>query len=667
MTTTTPTAPTGDLPSSPPVDARYPFTRIDPIDATDAELEAFVAHAELPALLIALALATHDADLIPSHLTPPHTKGENWVPLPHGGWDEAQQAEARRLALRGLRTLRDTPGPSGPPSAEELDRAMRFVIAKDIDAYRGYLLREVENEDPGAPRWHKSTVAPDRAFTALVIGVGVSGIALLHRFAQAGVDVIAVEKESEVGGTWWNNRYPGCRLDTNNYAYSYSFARKGDWPQQFSRQPEILNYLREVTDRFDLRRHIRFETEVVRMAYDAAADLWEVLLRSSDGSEQTVRVDVVIPTIGQLNTPKIPDVEGRETFTGPQVHTARWDDDIEFAGRRIAVIGSGASAFQVGPALAPIVRHMTLFQRTAPWGMPTPAYYADVPEGMLWLLRHVPGYADWFRLWQLWQATEGRLPSVTRDPAWQTPGSVSAINQDLRQALIRHITAQYSRRPDLIEKVIPPYPPGAKRMLRDNGVWAQTLQRENVELVGSDIVRIEPTGIRTADGTLHEVDAIVYATGFRAEEHLYGLDVTGRDGTEIHDYWNGDTKAYNTIMVPRFPNLFLTSGPNTAIAANGSGTYLAECAADFTLECVRVLLESGARSLEPTQEALDRFIAEIDAANDLRAWSGVRGWYLNKKGRASQTWPHDMRAYFEMTRGPIAEDFRFNGTAAGDR
>lgn len=647
--------------------ARYPFTPIEPIDASDAELVDYVAQAELPALLISLALTTHDPGLIPDHLTPPHLKGENWVALPHGGWNDDQQAEARALALRGLRALRDNPGPSVPPTAAELDIAMRFVIAKDIDGYREYLLREVENEDPGTPGWSKSSLAPDRDFSVLVIGAGVSGIALLHRFAQAGVEVIAVEKEREVGGTWWNNRYPGCRLDTNNYAYSYSFARKGDWPQQFSRQPEILNYLLEVTDRFDLRRFIRFETEVVRMAYDSEDDMWEVVLRSSDGTEQTVRANVVIPTIGQLNTPKIPDVEGRDTFAGPQLHTARWDDSVDFAGRRVAVIGSGASAFQIGPALAPIVGHMTLFQRTAPWGMPTPAYYADVPPGMLWLLRHVPGYADWFRLWQLWQATEGRLPSVTRDPNWTTPGSVSAINQDLRDALIRNITAQYVRRPELIEKVIPPYPPGAKRMLRDNGVWAETLQRDNVELIDSDIARIEPAGIRTADGVLHEVDAIVYATGFRAEEHLFGIEVIGRDGTEIHDYWDGDTKAYNTIMVPRFPNLFLTSGPNTAIAANGSGTYLAECAADFTVECVHVLLEKGAKSLEPTQEALDRFIAEIDAANDLRAWAGVRGWYLNRRGRASQTWPHDMRAYFRMTRGPVSEDFRFNGEVDANR
>lgn len=645
---------------------RYPFTPISPVDAADGELEAFVAEAELPALLIALSLATHDLTLIPDHLTPPHTKGENWVALPHGGWDAAQQAEARALVLRGLRALRDEPQPR-PPTPAELDAAMRFVIAKDVEPYRAYLSREVADEDPGAPIWRKPELAPDRRLTALVIGTGVSGIALLHRFAQADVDVIAVEKQSEVGGTWWNNRYPGCRLDTNNYAYSYSFARKGDWPQQFSRQPEILDYLIEVTDRFDLRRRIRFGTEVTRMAYDDADDRWDVELRSADGAVETVRVDVVAATIGQLNTPKIPDIEGRGSFAGPQIHTARWDDTVEFAGRRVAVIGSGASAFQVGPALAGEVAHLSLFQRTAPWGMPTPAYYDDVPAGMLWLLRHVPGYGDWFRLWQLWQATEGRLPSVTRDPKWSTPGSVSAINHDLRQALERHIRSQYTRRPDLLEHVIPPYPPGAKRMLRDNGVWADTLQRDDVDLVDSSITAIEPTGIRTADGVLHEVDVIVYATGFRAEEHLYGIEVVGRGGTEIHDYWGGDTRAYNTIMVPGFPNLFLTSGPNTAIAANGSGTYLAECAADFTLECVHVLLERGAMSLEPTQEALDRFTAELDAANDLRAWAGVRGWYLNSTGRASQTWPHDMRAYFEMTRGPVPADFRFNGAAAAGR
>lgn len=643
-----------------------PFSPVEQIDASDEELEFYLSGAELPGLLIALALATRDLSLIPSQLTPPHTKGENWVPLPHGGWGSDELAEARVLALRGLRNLRDN-GPAGEPSDDELNAAMSFLLGKDATEYRDFLMHEIGSEDPGELGWHKSEVAPDRDFSVLVVGAGVSGVSLLHRFKQAGVNVKAVEANKEVGGTWWNNTYPGCRLDTNNFAYSYSFARKGDWPQHFSQQPEILKYLMEVTDRFGLRDLIQFETEVVALAFDEAEEIWDVTLRVGRHRIEHVRAHAVIATIGQLNTPKIPETEGRESFRGPQVHTAQWDDSIDFRGKRIAVIGSGASAYQVAPALAPESAHMSLFQRTAPWGMPTPTYHDDISSRMRWLLKHVPGYADWYRLWQIWQATEGRLPSVTRDPEWTEPGSVSAINADLRQALVRHISSQYATRPELVEKAVPTYPPGAKRMLRDNGVWAETLHRDNVDLITTGIERIEEGGIRASDGTLHEVDVIVYATGFRADEHLYGIEVVGRGGTSIHDYWGGDSRAYNTMMVPNFPNFFMTSGPNTALAANGSGTFLAECATDFAVECVHEILQRGARSLEPTQEALDRFVEEIDTANEMRAWAGVKGWYLNKQGRASQTWPHDMRTFFAMTRSPIPEDFRFTAAEESTR
>jgi 4-hydroxyacetophenone monooxygenase len=467
------------------------------------------------------------------------------------------------------------------------------------------------------------------------------------------------ERNADVGGVWLENTYPGCRLDTSNFNYSYSFAQKGDWPHQYSLQGTILDYFRDVAEDLDLRSHIRFRTEVRGLSYDDDTATWTVVVRDADGHEESMRVQAVVSAVGQLNQPNIPHLPGGDRFAGLSWHTARWRHDVDLSGLRVAVIGTGASAFQVVPAIAGKVGQLLLFQRSAPYMMPTPTYHSEIPSDFRWLFEHVPHYHRWYRFYQFWTSVEGRRPFSTVDPEWQHPTSVSEENERLRQSLVEHLQRQFADRPDLRDKVVPGYPPYAKRMLRDNGVWAATLKMDHVTLVTDSIEEITAHGLRTCDGVEHEVDVIVYGTGFRARDFLLPMKVTGRRGVDLHESWAGDPRAYLGITIPGFPNLFCVYGPNTNLVVNGSLLLFSECAVHYTVECIRALLASGARAMDVRRDVFAALNERVDAANRLMAWGvpGVTNWYKGESGRVTQNWPLSTLEYWELTRGPREGDY----------
>src|SRR5690606_5497017 len=306
----------------------------------------------------------------------------------------------------------------------------------------------------------------------------------------------------------------------------------------------------------------RFRTEVRSATWSEAAQRWSVEVAGPDGRSQTLEADAVISAVGQLNRPLLPDIEGRDTFRGPAFHSARWDPAVELRGRRVAVIGTGASAMQFIPEIAPRVDHLDVYQRTPAWLAPTPEYHDAVPEKLRWLYAHVPSYSEWHRFCIFWRMGDGALEAVRVDPTWRGhPASVGPANDLLRTVLTAYIEAEFADRPDLRAAVLPNYPPGAKRMVRDNGVWARTLKRENVQLVTTPIARIAPEGIVTADGTLRPADVLIYGTGFEASRFLAPMRVVGRDGIDLHEQWQGDARAYLGITIPGFPNLFCLYGP----------------------------------------------------------------------------------------------------------
>jgi len=326
----------------------------------------------------------------------------------------------------------------------------------------------------------------------------------------------------------------------------------------------------------------------------------------------------------------------------------------------VAVIGTGASAYQFVPEIAGKVGSLTVFQRTPPWGLPVPHYHEAVPDGMNWLLEHVPYYDKWYRFWMFWMVTDGLLPMVTADPGWNgPPTAVSAMNLGFREMIAGAIAAQAPNRPDLVEKVVPTYPVGGKRSLLDNGVWMAALQRDNVSLVTDAITEMTETGIVTADGTARDFDVIIYGTGFYASKFLEPMKIRGRGGADLHATWDGDPRAYLGMTNPGFPNLFMIYGPNTNIVVNGSIIFFSECSVRYIVGCLKLLAETGARAMEPKLEVHDAFNARVDAANALMAWGApqVSSWYKNEKGRVTQNWPFALVDYWRATLEPNPGDF----------
>jgi 4-hydroxyacetophenone monooxygenase len=627
---------------------------------SDEQLAAMVSVADLPSLLAALAHISSTPELPSDGLFLDPTKHHE----PQGGWTQDQQAHARAIAQRALIEQRDAGWPDAPtPTADALRPVISWMMGADAsDDYVALLLEELGGsaEDLRAPGWTSDEISPGRPFRVAVIGAGMSGLLAAHRLRQAGLDVVMFEKNAEVGGTWLQNTYPGCRVDVASHLFCYSFAQRNDWPQHFSTQPELLEYFKRCAVDFDVRRFIEFSTTVESVRFDDDAAMWTVHTVDSAGHASTNTFHAVVNATGQLNRPKLPDIAGIGSFDGPSFHSAEWDHSVDLTGKRVAVIGTGASAAQFIPIIAEQAAQVLVFQRTPNWLAPTLEYHDDVADGQRWLLTHVPYYSQWYRFWLFWRYAEGMLPAVRVDPDWDGDGhSVSAANEQLRMLMGMYIGLCFGDRPDLLGKVMPDYPPAAKRIVRDNGIWATTLKRDNVELLTDKIGSIGPAGVTMVDGTSHVVDVVIYATGFQASKFLTPMQVTGRGGVDLHEQWDGNARAYLGIVAPNFPNFFMLYGPNTNIVVNGSIIYFSECEVHYVLRCLRHVLSTRARAIDCLPEVHDRYNARIDQGNKLMAWgaSSVNSWYKSESGRVAQNWPFSLLEFWQQTREVDSADY----------
>ena len=625
------------------------------------DIEEVLKDAHLPALLTALVHMTGDVGLLKPEWSPIYN------PLSRGdtGFTPEVEAEIRALAARAIRAHLDGKPLAMPsPDLATLRRQMDFVAGAPIpEMYADFLVDELTlvGKSSKDPQFDQPALqAAARKLKVLVVGAGMSGLLTGIRLAQAGVPFEIVDKNSDVGGTWFENTYPGCRVDNSNHMYSYSFEPNHAWPQHFSPQPVLLKYFQSIAAKYDLKKSIRFETMVETLTWDEARSVWRAALKGKDGKVEIVEANAVVTAVGQLNRPRFPEIEGIGSFAGPAFHSAEWRHDVDLTGKRVAVIGTGASAYQFVPEIAPDVAKLTVFQRTPPWGLPVPHYHEDVPEGMKWTLEHVPYFDKWYRFWLFWMTTEGFLPMVKSDPTWNgSPDAVSAENAMLREDATASLRAQVADRPDLAAKVIPNYPIGGKRSVLDNGVWLAALKRENVSLITDKVARITPKGVVTADGVEHEVDVLIYGTGFQASNFLSFLKIKGRDGRDLHETWGGDARAYLGITHTGFPNLFTIYGPNTNIVVNGSIVFFSECAVRYIIGALRLLAETGATAMEPKRAVYDEFNRKVDAANAGWAWGSpnVSSWYKNEFGRVSQNWPYGLIDYWRATLEPNPDDF----------
>ena len=473
-----------------------------------------------------------------------------------------------------------------------------------------------------------------------IIGAGFSGVGMAIRLQRAGIHSFTLfEAADAVGGTWRDNTYPGCACDVPSHLYSFSFERKPDWSRKFGPQPEILEYLERVVDRHGLRRHIRFGTRVVEVRLDEEAGLWRVRTDAGD----TFDARVVVSGTGPLSVPAYPSIEGLERFRGKMFHSARWDHDYDLSGKTVAVVGTGASAIQFVPQIAPRVKRLHLFQRTAPWVLPKPD--RDFFGWEKSLFRRIPGLTWAYRALIYW-AWEARAVGFVVKPKLL----------ELISRLARRHIEQSIRDPELRRTVTPDYTMGCKRILMANDYYP-ALERDNVEVVPSGVRRITETGLVAEDGTTVDVDAIIFGTGFDPSEILSNVTVIGRDGRDLHQVWHQGAEAYFGISVSGFPNLYLLFGPNTGLGHN-SMIFMIEAQIAFVMDAIRTIRREGLKLLDVLPERQREFNARLQDRMKDTVWStGCKSWYLDDRGHNYTLWPSFTAEYWLRTRRIHRRDF----------
>ncbi|MCB0996482.1 MAG: NAD(P)/FAD-dependent oxidoreductase [Acidimicrobiales bacterium] len=415
-----------------------------------------------------------------------------------------------------------------------------------------------------------------------------------------------------------------------------------------------------VVDRYGLREHTRFSTAVESCVYDAATTSWSVTLRADTDDVETIVVNAVVNAGGFVHRARWPEITGLATFAGPAVHTAKWDPAVDLRGRRVGVIGTGASGVQVVPAIAQDAAQVTVYMRRRHWVLNNRETDVAVSPGNLYAITRFPHYREWLRFRVYWNAGDGNYSKVLLDPAWDgNPIAVSQENETLRQFALAQMRAELGERPDLLEQVTPDFPIFSKRII-SHPAWWETLKREDVSLVTEPIDHVEPAGVCTADGVLHEHDVLVLATGFDFARMHGDLDVRGRDGRELRAEWgDDDPRAYMGVLCPGYPNYFHMNGPNSAPNFAGGVNIIAETQANYVVECLDWLVGTGGRALEPTEAAFAHWNEMVDEQLTKMIWShpGSDSYYQNSKRRPYLSWPFRLVDYWNHTRAPVASDF----------
>jgi cation diffusion facilitator CzcD-associated flavoprotein CzcO len=474
-----------------------------------------------------------------------------------------------------------------------------------------------------------------------IVGAGFGGIGLGIRLKQAGLDSFTIlEKADRVGGVWRDNTYPGLTCDIPSHLYSFSFEPKHDWSRRFPKRDEILAYLERCTEKYGIEGHLRLGTEVESADFDEERGRWRI--RTTDGEE--LEADVLVSATGQLSRPVRPSIPGIDRFEGPVFHSARWDHDVELDGKRVAVVGTGASSIQFVPEIAPRVERLTLFQRSPPWVIPKP----DRP------------YAAWQK--RLFR----RLPwiqSLSRALVYLRFELVSLILTRLRP-LARPIERMYERQlreeiadPSLRAKLLPDYPLGCKRVLISND-WLPTLARANVEVVTDPISELSPNAIVTADGDECPADVVILGTGFAAHDFLAPMRISGLGGRDLNESWRDGAEAYLGLAVAGFPNMFILYGPNTNLGA-GSIVAVLESQIGYVVQAARALQRTGARWIEVRDDVQSAFNDDLQRRLAGSVWTaGCSNWYRSESGKVTNNWPGLTSEYRRLIRRPNPTDFQ---------
>lgn len=627
-----------------------------------ATLERNIKAGDLRTLLMALVQMTGDL----SWLEPPYRpkRDVRLIPERSAGLSQEARSEIQNALIDFVRSGAEPK--FSDPDEETLQRMMSVCLGEDVPfEYSGMVREELGFEDRQVA-WGDADEDAINDTSVLIVGVGVSGISLAVALRSLGISFTIVESQEDVGGVWNMNRYPGCGVDTPNYAYAYSFE-KNLWSKFFSPREEVLDYLQRVSAKYNLREHIRFSTSLTGAEWDAQQKEWVATLESG-GKTTTRRARFLVSAIGQLSDPSIPEIDGHSDFSGAIFHSSHWPEDLSVDGKRVAVIGTGATAMQLVPAISDRVERVTIYQRTPQWSRPIEGYLDEIRDEEKWLLEHLPFYAEWFRFNMFWRYGDGLLRTLFRDPDWaHQERSVNRSNDRHRDELVNFIESELGDRPELIAKCIPNYPPFGKRILLDNN-WYKTLRKPTVELVDEPIDHIGADHVETVDGVQRQADILVYCTGFKTTEMASRLSIVGRDGITLSEMWGDENPtAYLGMAVEGFPNFFTMIGPNSGPAHGGSVVFQAECQTRYMTSLIVKMLEQGSDSFEVKPDVLRQYVDKVDAEHEKLIWThpGVASYYKNRHGRVISVMPWRFVDYWQMTHDVDLTDYEL--TSRGNR
>ena len=472
-------------------------------------------------------------------------------------------------------------------------------------------------------------------FNIVIVGAGFAGIGMAIRLKQEGIHSFTIfEAGDDIGGTWRDNTYPGCACDIPSHMYSYSFELWSEWPQSYSHQPDILQYLKHCVSQHGLEEHIQYNTRVVDFQFEENTGIWHV--STQDGTQHKARA--VIAGLGPLNKPSFPDIPGREKFTGPSFHSSEWRHDVELKDKRVAVIGTGASAIQIIPAIAPKVKELSVFQRTPPWVVPR--HSKVYPSWLKSMFRNLPFLQRIFR-WFLYAVLEFRAVGFVVTP-WLMRLASLLGRYNMRKAI---------KDPELREKVTPKYTMGCKRVLVSDNYFP-ALARDNVSVIDNGVQEIRENAIVCKDGKEYPVDVLIYATGFKVYDFLGPITVTGRDRMDLRSIWRTGQKSYYGIHASGFPNFFFLVGPNTGLGHHAL-VFMMEVQMNHVVRCIRYMRKHHLKLLDVKESAQEAFVDRTQKRMQKTVWlqGGCQSWYLDEQGRNFTLWPgFTMEYWFQLRR-----------------
>lgn len=622
-------------------------------------IERAVECADANALRMALYQATRDAEI--AAITPRRVFGPVADTVE---FTDDDIALIRAKAVEYLLTEPDEatlPIPSRDEIVELLEMAEARELGPDDLVMRHHIPAFADM--PFQAQWTGEKVIPE-GFHVAIVGAGFAGVAMGVQLAQLGIPFTVYERRSEVGGVWSINTYPDVRVDTLSFTYEYAFEKKYPWTEYFARQSDVRAYIDHVAHKYGVYEHIQFGSDVQAARFDETTQRWTLTVRGED-SVADVEANVVVAASGVFATPRDLPVEGVSEFTGQIVHTTEWSDDVEYAGKKVAIIGNGSTGVQLLSKVAEKAESVAVYQRTPQWISPRANYGVPIADELQWLIQNMPFYWNWNK-YVAGLSTIDLRNVLMPDAEWiANGGHVSERNDMLREILVGYISSQVDGRQDLIDKLVPDYPPMTRRPVVDNN-WYASLTRNNVELVTTPIDRMTDAAIVTSDGEARDAELVIAAVGFQTEKYIWPTQYYGIGGVTLEDVWTTQgARAHLGMTVPGFPNMFMLYGPNSQPVASGAGlpTWF-EIWTRYIAEGIIGMLENGRSSMVIRQDAFDDYNDQLHEEAKkliyLMPSSALgKNYYVNEFGRLQMNAPWNGEKYYELCESPDESHFEF--------